>query len=123
MFKSNFNIIDRSISLFKRSLRDEQTSSFNLVKVHAMLHFSDSIRRSGSPFEYSTNLYEHLHINLMKTAYRSSNRRDFTGQILRHNSRLQAYRRKDGEMEARETSNERVTALDEVLHKRKLKVS
>jgi hypothetical protein len=79
-----------------------------------MRHFSDAIRRSGSPFEYSTNMYEHLHINLMKSAYRSSNRRDYTGQILKHNSRLQSYRRKVGEVEAFDAAKEKVTALDQV---------
>lgn len=109
-------MIDRAITSFKRSLKDHQKSSFNLVKIHAMRHFSDAIRRSGSPFEYNTNMYEHLHINLMKSAYRSSNRRDSTGQILKHNSRLQSYRRKVGEVEAFESTSEKVTALDQVCY-------
>jgi hypothetical protein len=80
-----------------------------------MVHFNPSIRRSGSPFEYSTNMFEHLHIDLMKKSYRSSNRRDFTGHILKRNSLLQAYRRKSGELEPFENStSERMTTLDEV---------
>jgi hypothetical protein len=104
--------------MFKKTLKHEQKSSFNLIKIHDMLHFSPSLRRSGSPFEYSTNMYEHLHINLMKKSYRASNRRDFTGHILKRNSLLQAYRRKFGELESFESSaSERVTALDEVYMK------
>lgn len=78
-----------------------------------MAHFSDAIRRSGSPFEYLTNMYEHMHINLMKVAYWSNNWGDYTGQILRYNSQLQAYHWKLEEVEAIETTSERTT-LDQV---------
>ena len=88
--------------------------SFNLVKIHVMHHFNDAIRHSGSPFEYSTNIYEHLYINLMKSTYQPNNRHDYTGQILKHLSQLQSYWRKVGEVEAFESTIEKVTALDQV---------
>jgi 23S rRNA maturation-related 3'-5' exoribonuclease YhaM len=51
------------------------------VKIHAMSHFNDCIRRSGLPWEYSTNMYEQMHTTLMKAGYRSSNKRQATPQI------------------------------------------
>lgn len=59
-----------------------------------MSHYSKAIRRSGAAFEYSSNMYEHLHIALMKTAYRSSNKKDYLSYIVKHNRRLQALREK-----------------------------
>jgi hypothetical protein len=78
-----------------------------------MKHFSDYVRCYGSPFEYSNNMYE-LHISLMKTAYMTSNRQDFTSLILKHNSRLHAYKHRMGELEPFETTTKRMTALDHV---------
>ncbi len=70
-----------------------QKSGFNTSKVHMMNHFTQCIKRSGLPWEYSTDMYEQFHIALMKTAYRSSNRRNATPFIVRHNKRLQSLRR------------------------------
>ena len=90
----------RVVEYFKQGLRAWQKSGFNLVKVHAMIHYSSSIRRSGAPIEYTSNMYEHLHIALMKIPYRASNKRDYIDYIVKHNRRLEALRRgatdKDG---------------------------
>lgn len=72
-----------------------QASGFNTVKVHAVNHYSACIRRSGTPIEYSANIYEQLHIQLMKLAYRASNKRNSTEQIINHNRRLENVRRID----------------------------
>jgi len=90
------------------------------VKIHAMSHFSDVIRRSGTPFEYSSNLYEHLHIALMKAAYRRSNRKDYINYIVKHNRRLQALRKNAQEREGFAPTTEKTTALDLVSSRSKL---
>ena len=55
-----------------------------------MYYYRNSIIYSSTPFEYSSNIYEHMHIALMKQAYRSSNKRDFENCIIELNRRLQA---------------------------------
>jgi len=57
-----------------------------------MKHYATSIKRSGAPVEYSTNMYEHLHIAIVKTGYRISNRKKFLDHIIKHNRRLKALR-------------------------------
>lgn len=59
-----------------------------------MSHYSKAIRISGAAFEYSSNMYDHLHIALMKTAYRSSNKKYSLSYIVEHNRMLQALREK-----------------------------
>ncbi|GJP48515.1 hypothetical protein CLOM_g7796 [Closterium sp. NIES-68] len=62
---------------------EQQSSEFNLPKVHAMLHVVDDIRRGGIPAHYCTDMYEHLHIALMKRPYRTSNKKNVESQIAR----------------------------------------
>jgi hypothetical protein len=69
IFPISYDALCRALSSFKGTLSSWQISEFNLVKVHAMTHYVDSIRQVGSPFEYSANMYEHLHIVLLKQAY------------------------------------------------------
>ncbi|CAM6089392.1 unnamed protein product [Calypogeia fissa] len=88
------SLMTECIAALKRHLGSWQKSNFGLVKVHAMSHLSESIRRSGMPWEYSTNMYEQLHISLMKNAYRGSNRRAFNPQIVAYHVRLKAIREK-----------------------------
>jgi hypothetical protein len=73
-----WQLMRRVVSSFKKSFNEEQKSTFNLVKIHAMKHFSSSIRHSSTSLKYNTNMYKQLHISLMKQAYCSSNRRDYT---------------------------------------------
>lgn len=82
----------RAVSIFRTHLGTWQKSNFNLVKIHAMKHYSSSIRRSGAPVEYSSNMYENLHIALVKTAYRASNKKQFLDYIVKYNRRLEALR-------------------------------
>ena len=83
----------RTIEIFKILLGTLQKSNFNLIKVHNMKHYASSIRRSGAPVEYSTNMYEHLHIAIVKTGYRISNRKNFLDHIVKYNRRLEALRK------------------------------
>ena len=66
-----------------------QKSEFNLIKIHAMKHFMSIIRRSEAPIEYSANMYEHLHVALVKIAYRASNKKQFLEFIMKYNRRLE----------------------------------
>jgi hypothetical protein len=76
-----------------------------------MLHYNPSIRRSGAPHEYSSNMYEQLHIALMKIAYRRSNKKDWQSYIVKHNRRLQALREKTIGREGFELPEHRDTPL------------
>ncbi len=78
-------MIFKAIDTFKKVLILWQKSDFNLVKIHVMSHYVDSICRFGAPFEYSANLSELLHITLMKAAYYGSFCHDYTRYILKHN--------------------------------------
>ena len=93
-----------------------QKSGFNTVKIHVMSHFNDCIRRSGLPWEYSINMYEQMHTTLMKAGYRSSNKRQATPQIARHNQRLVALQKMQDTMEGLDNSREKekYTSLDQV---------
>lgn len=50
-------MISRAINTFKRVFISWKKSNFNLVKIHAMSHYVDSIHKSETPFEYNANLY------------------------------------------------------------------
>jgi hypothetical protein len=75
---------------FKQAMGRWQKLGFKTIKIHDMSHFSDCIRRSGLPWEYSTNQYEQLHIILLKRGYIENNKRNTTSQILKQNYRLNA---------------------------------
>ena len=81
-------MVDRIV----RVLGDSQASEFGTVKVHAISHLTDCIWRSGVPKHYSANLYEHMHIQLLKIGYRASNRRDSIEWVIFHHRRLCALR-------------------------------
>ena len=98
----------RAVEALKGTMVEWQRSGFNTSKVHMMNHFTSCIKRSGLPWEYSTDLYEQFHIALMKTAYRSSNKRQATPQIVRHNKRLQSLRRATKQIEGLESRKKAV---------------
>ncbi|KAF8155439.1 hypothetical protein B0H34DRAFT_783352 [Crassisporium funariophilum] len=47
---------------------------FNIPKLHAILHYVESIHSLGSADGYNSESPEHLHINFAKAAYRASNK-------------------------------------------------
>lgn len=51
-------------------------TDFNFPKLHALLHYSFSIRLFGTSDNYDTEYSERLHIDFAKDAYRATNRRD-----------------------------------------------
>ncbi|KAF9545927.1 hypothetical protein CPC08DRAFT_596753, partial [Agrocybe pediades] len=54
---------------------------FNIPKLHNVSHYPDFIRELGSTDGYNTEAPERLHIDYAKTAYRASNKRDYTEQM------------------------------------------
>ncbi|CAI5483379.1 unnamed protein product [Closterium sp. Yama58-4] len=59
-----------------------QASSWNLPKVHQIIHLIDGIMLRGMPFEYSTNLREHTHNGTVKVPVRGSNWKDIPRRIV-----------------------------------------
>lgn len=56
---------------------------FNIPKLHIIRHLADHVRSKGPADNYSTETMERLHIDLVKDAYRASNRKEWTQQALR----------------------------------------
>jgi len=65
----------------------EQKSSWRLVKIHALSHYADDIRRGGVTSEFSAEMWESLHKTLMKQPYRGSNKKNTDSQIMAHHAR------------------------------------
>ncbi|GJP48656.1 hypothetical protein CLOM_g7942 [Closterium sp. NIES-68] len=76
-------ITQKLVPLLVENFKDEQSSEFNIPKIHAMLHVADDIRRGGIPVHYCSDLYEHIHIALVKRPYRASNKRNAEASITR----------------------------------------
>ncbi|KAL1677740.1 hypothetical protein EV122DRAFT_213521 [Schizophyllum commune] len=63
---------------------------FNINKLHAILHYADTIRSRGTADGFNTEGTERLHIDLAKLGYRASNRRQYTAQMTRWLARQEA---------------------------------
>ena len=50
---------------------------FQFPKIHLLSHISERIRRIGSPDNFSTDVSELLHVEIVKEAYCSMNRVNF----------------------------------------------
>lgn len=55
---------------------------FNIPKIHAMLHYIDSITSHGTTDGYNTESPERLHIEYAKKAYRATNKREYERQMV-----------------------------------------
>ncbi|KAH9929290.1 uncharacterized protein B0H18DRAFT_1117630 [Fomitopsis serialis] len=77
MFHEHKNI------LVKLGIREH----LNIPKFHSLLHYVDSIRLFGTTDNYNTEMFERLHIDLAKDAWRASNHRDEFPQMTRWISR------------------------------------
>lgn len=60
---------------------------FNIPKFHSLLHYADSIRWLGTTDNYNTEMFERLHIDFAKEAWRASNKRDHFPQMVKWLSR------------------------------------
>ncbi|KAI6106268.1 hypothetical protein EDD16DRAFT_1695558 [Pisolithus croceorrhizus] len=56
---------------------------FNMLKIHSLQHYVETIRSLGSLDGLNTETLERLHINFAKKAYSASNRRDYLVQMTR----------------------------------------
>ncbi|KAH9916351.1 uncharacterized protein B0H18DRAFT_884910 [Fomitopsis serialis] len=65
--------------LVELGIRDD----LNIPKLHSLLHYIDSIRMFGTTDNYNTEMFERLHIDFAKDAWRASNHRDEFPQMVR----------------------------------------
>ena len=61
--------------------------NFQFPKMHLLSHICERIRQMGSPDNFSTDVSELLHVEMVKEAYRSTNRVSFEEQMLWYNDR------------------------------------
>ncbi|CAI5967463.1 unnamed protein product [Closterium sp. NIES-64] len=69
------------VAAIKASFPD-QTSDWNIPKVHQIVHLIDGIPLHGMPNETSTNLWEHTHKGTVKVPVRGSNWHDIPRRIV-----------------------------------------
>jgi hypothetical protein len=65
---------------------------FCLPKLHSLMHYASSIQLFGTTDKYNTEQTEHLHIDLAKDAYRTTNHKDKYPQMtkwLEHHEKIQ----------------------------------
>jgi len=55
---------------------------FNIPKLHARHHYAPNIRWVACPYNYSTEISERYHIDIVKRAYKSTNRKNYIEQML-----------------------------------------
>jgi hypothetical protein len=70
-------------------------SHFNIPKLHAISHYTASIKAFGSTIGFNTELPERLHIEFAKKGYRHSNKKFYTHQMARWLSRQEAIRKQN----------------------------
>ena len=78
----------------------------NIPKFHSLQHYIDSIRNLGTTDNYSTEMFERLHIDFAKKAWRASNHRDERPQMVRWLERQE-------KVAMYETLRERLDAMNE----------
>ena len=64
----NTELAEKEIALF------EEEGQFTFVKMHLLLHFSDSIRRFGPFSHFNTEVPEHSHRQQISQNYKRSNK-------------------------------------------------
>ncbi|CUA77854.1 hypothetical protein RSOLAG22IIIB_06827 [Rhizoctonia solani] len=65
------------------SVKENARNHFNIPKLHILRHLADHVELKGTADNYTTEAMEHLHIDLVKNAYRASNRRNWKEQTTR----------------------------------------
>ncbi|KAH9905081.1 uncharacterized protein B0H18DRAFT_899304, partial [Fomitopsis serialis] len=65
--------------LIKLGIRDH----LNIPKFHSLVHYVESIRLYGTTDNYNTEMFERLHIDFAKKAWRASNHRDEFPQMMK----------------------------------------
>src|SRR5690606_17195044 len=69
------------ISATARREIEERCTHFNIPKFHLLTHFTDSIRRFGSPQNWSTDVVEML-VQPLEAGYAGTNKNDPTARVL-----------------------------------------
>ena len=110
----------RTVNSFRTHLTRWQKSSFNLVKVHNMKHYASFVWQFGAPIEYSSNIYEHLYMAMIKTGYRMSNKRNFLDHIIKCNWRLEALHLNALEIDGYSCFSEKNARLEKVCSKKSI---
>jgi hypothetical protein len=62
--------------------KNKVIKSWKIPKIHILCHFTEHVRLKGSADNYNTETMEHLHVSLVKDAYRASNRRQWKMQVV-----------------------------------------
>jgi hypothetical protein len=75
-----------------RKGKDRVIPHFHIPKMHVIRHLEEHVRMKGSADNYSTETMEHLHIDMVKDAYRASNRREWKEQTARWLTRREKIR-------------------------------
>ncbi|KAJ3715342.1 hypothetical protein C8R42DRAFT_590027 [Lentinula raphanica] len=65
----------------------EARAHFDIPKFHALLHYVDSIKWTGTTDNTNTEAFERLHIDFAKEGWRASNKRDHFPQMIAFISR------------------------------------
>ncbi|CAI5488016.1 unnamed protein product [Closterium sp. Naga37s-1] len=103
------------VAAIKASFPD-QTSDWNIPKVHQIVHLIDGIPLRGMPNETSTNLWEHTHKGTVKVPVRGSNWHDIPRRIVEEEVQREIAR----EVAAEAGGNRQyVTALREAVRRMK----
>ncbi|CAI5933136.1 unnamed protein product [Closterium sp. NIES-64] len=106
---------ERMVAAIKASFPD-QTSDWNIPKVHQIVHLIDGIPLHGMPNETSTNLWEHTHKGTVKVPVRGSNWHDIPRRIVEEEVQREIAR----EVAAEAGGNRQyVTALREAVRRMK----
>ncbi|KAI0694130.1 hypothetical protein BC835DRAFT_1415513 [Cytidiella melzeri] len=71
-------------------LEARSAAHFNIPKIHSMEHYTELIELFGSADGHNTESPERLHIDYAKEAYRASNKRNYTIQMVKWLRRQEA---------------------------------
>ncbi|KAG9123650.1 hypothetical protein FRC07_014386 [Ceratobasidium sp. 392] len=82
--------IDRFHALKWIFIQEGVRQNFNFPKIHALMHYIQSIISRGALDGFNTELFERLHIEMAKYAYRASNKREYLKQMTAWRYRLDA---------------------------------
>ncbi|CAI5471804.1 unnamed protein product [Closterium sp. Yama58-4] len=106
---------EKMVAAIKAAFPD-QTSDWNIPKVHQIVHLIDGIPLRGMPNETSTNLWEHTHKGTVKVPVRGSNWHDIPRRIVEEEVQREIAR----EVAAEAGGNRQyVTALHEAVRRMK----
>jgi len=79
------NALQKALETFHENkdvfIREGICEHFNILKLHAMVHYIEAIRSRGCPDGFNTESPERLHIDYAKDAYRASNKKEYVHQM------------------------------------------